>query len=337
VASRAGKRPKKAPHKPFFAGWARQSLEPRGLVWAVGCLLLAALVGRFDGTFWLGLMVNELAFQLSLVALSVGAFAGWRRAWIALTACGALASWWGLPAASLARSTRPTPTTGPTLRVLAAHLGAPNLEPAALLTELVSHKVDVALLSADDAATLATLEGAPNLRNYRVLHGSADAAPWALFVRSELSVNPRARAGKGGAAHAELRVNQCTLRVQPLSVPSLFSYGARGLRAQRLRALQKQPGDARGIWLGHLGSSPDAADVRGLVEAQDLRDGRTGYGRMSSSPAALGMLGVPNEQLLIRGWLRVTAMEMDAPLAAQAQRTLRATLEFTEPACRGRP
>ncbi|MFT3927554.1 MAG: hypothetical protein QM778_33790 [Myxococcales bacterium] len=334
MAARPPKRTKRAvARRGSWAGWATLNLEPHWLSWAVlGCLCAAGL-GRLGGMFWLGTVMEELGFQLCLVALGLGVYAALRRAWLALAVCVLLVISWGLPALSLARSTRPTPSSGPTLRVLGAHLGAATLTPAELLTELVSHKVNLAVLSANDGAALTSLRAEDTLRNYRVIHGPVPGSTWALFVRRELLEPAGPRRAKAPRSVAQLKINRCELSVQPLSVPSVFTYGVRDARSQRLRGLQKRTSDARSIWLGQLGSAPSTADVQAVTRAQDLRDGRVGYGRMPSTPASLGPLGLPHEHLLLRGWLRVTAMSMDEPLAPQAQRTLRATLELTEPAC----
>jgi hypothetical protein len=208
-----------------------------------------------------------------------------------------------------------------------------TLSPAELLTELVSHKVDVALLTATSQSALAALGQGDTLRNYRAFHGARARAPWLLFVRQELSVGSRPKAGSG----ARVRVGPCELLVQPLNVPSLFAYGERQTRHGELRELREARRESRGVWLGHLGSLPSASDVQPVMSAQELRDGRLGFGRLPSAPAALGVLGVPLEHLLVHGWLRVTAFTMDEPLAPQAQSTLRATLELTEPGCRVQP
>lgn len=285
---------------------------------------------------WLGSVAHELSFQLGLCALVLGVAAAWLRAWPALAACSLLVLGWGTPILSLARSTRPTPSTGPTLRVLSARLAAANLTPAELLTNLVSHKIDVAILSSASSSTLGPLGAGNTLRNYRLLHSKADEPPWLAFVRKELSSSPSARTAKQQAG-AHVRLGSCELTVQPLSLPSLFAYSERQTRVQRLQALRSAPREQRSVWLGHLGSSPSASDVASLLDKQDLRDGRLGYGRMPSWPAALAALGIPLEHVLVHGWLRITALSMDEPLAPRAQRTLRATIELTEPSCRSQP
>ena len=232
------------------------------------------------------------------------------------------------------------------MRVLSAQLAAPNLSPAELLTDLVSHKIDVAVITVRVPSALSPFfELAPEaarrpaiggLRNYRVLRSPEDASPWVLFVRNELSTAPNSRNAKQQAS-ARVRIGACELTVQPLSLPSLLAYGQREVRAARLRALRNAPRNQRSVWLGQLGSSPSASDVGSLLDAQELRDGRLGYGRLPSWPATLAGLGIPLEHVLVHGWLRVIALSMDEPLASQAQRTLRATVELTEPGCRATP
>jgi hypothetical protein len=310
------------------------NLRPHWLSWCVAGLLFAAVLARFAGGLWLGGVLRELDVQLCVLGLLLGAVAVFQRAWPALVACSALVLTLGAPPVLLARSTRPTPSTGPTLRVLGAHLGTSIPSAAELLTELVSGKTDLAVITSDSSDPLGPLAKGDTLRNYRTLHG-APQAPWVLLIRKELLLTPKGRATRPGGAR--IQVGACDLGVHPLAVPSLFVHGQRDVRGKRLLALRTLGREKRSLWLGQLGSSPGASDTRSLLDAQELRDGRLGYGRMPSWPSALGHLGVPLEHLLVHGWLRVSAFTMDSPLAAGAQRTLRATLELTEPACRGTP
>ncbi len=334
MAGRPAKRSKSAARRPARR-LRRVSLRPLWLTWTVGALVLAVLLARFAGVFWLGAVARDLDLQLCLLAMVLGAAAALLRAWPALSACSLLVLVLGLPQLLLARSTRPTPPRGPTLRVLSAHLVAASPKPADLLTELVSRKTDVAVLTAPSSEPLAELSKQAFLRNYRVLHGAPRDGAWTMLVRRELlTSSPRAARQAGGP---RVRVGACDLGLRPLHVPSLFSYGQRDARRRRLRELQALPREPRTLWLGHLGSSPAAFDVEPLLAAQEVRDGRLGHGRMPSWPPALGALGVPLEHLLVHGWLRVSTLAMGAPLAPQAHRTLRATLELTEPTCRVAP
>ena len=254
-----------------------------------------------------------------------------QRAWPALAACSLLVLVLGVPLLILSRSTRPTPSTGPTLRALSAHLSAASPTPADLIAELVSSKTDLAVLTAPSAGPLSELSKEASLRNYRVLSGTPPEGPWVMLVRKELLTPAR------HAKSPHVRVGACELGLRPFHVPSLFSYGQRDARRQRLRQLQALPRERRTLWLGHLGSSPSASDVQPLLATQELRDGRLGHGRMPSWPPALAWLGVPLEHVLVHGWLRVSALSTDAPLASGAHRTLRATIELTERTCRVAP
>jgi hypothetical protein len=206
-------------------------------------------------------------------------------------------------------------------------LGDTPLSASALLTDLISNKLDVGLLSAEDPDALSSQE-LPGFKRFR---RAAPAGAWLLYVRNALA--PRAR---GAISHGavQIQLGGCAVELQPLALPALTAYPARGERKRALATLEKTPPAPRSVWLGQLGSRPDAADVAELLRRQELRDGRTGHGRMASWPAALGPLGLAREQLLVHGWLRVVSLRMDAPLVTSAGRSLRATLELTDSRCR---
>jgi hypothetical protein len=320
---------------------ALRALGPRWLQTSLALAVALTGLARLDRVTWPSALLRELDLQLCLLALLLAAAALAQRAWLALALTLAVAGAWALPIAALARATRPTPTAGPHLRLLGAHLTEPSLSSAALLTELIAHKVDAALLTAEDPAALrladaggAAREAAPELRGYRRFRHATDAGAWLLYVRQELT--PR---GLGSVAQPAvlLHVGRCSLGLQPLVLPALTAHGARDIRARALTELARAPKLPRSVWFGQLGSQPGAPDVSPLLRAQELRDGRAGYGRLASWPAALGPLGLAREQLLLRGWLRVAALQADEPLARGAQRTWRATLELTDSRCQPSP
>lgn len=270
-------------------------------------------------------MAQELGFWLLLSALVTGLIAGIKRAWPLLGATLCVVLVWAFPLFPLLRETRPTPQNGPTFRVMTAHLGRQALSPSSLVTELVTRKTDVAVLTAEDLQALVNL--AQELPGYRSLHDLSPRAPWVVFVKKSLSIERH----KG---EARIRVAGCDVLFQPFNLPSLFAYTERTQRAALITALEARPKHARSLWLGHLGSSPRAPDVSALLEKQELRDGRAGHGRLATYPSALYGLGLPHAPMLLHGWLRVLDLTADPPLNPGAHRTLRAILEVTDSHCR---
>ncbi len=322
MARAAPKRParKKKPARVAFA----VKTGPRWLAVSVGLLALLALVSQFARFIWLGAVLDQLGFWLLLCALAAAAVAGLERAWPTLAASLLVALVWALPLFPVLRETRPTPQHGPTLRVMTAHLGGSPLSPANLVTDLVSRKTDVAVLTAPTLAALSNLSR--DVPGYRSLRDLSPRAPWVAFVKKSLL-------GERPKDDARVRIAGCDVHLQPFNLPSLFAYTARTERASLLKALEARPQHARTLWLGHLGSSPRAPDVSALLTKHELRDARAGHGRLATYPASLYALGLPVDHMLLRGWLRATDLSAEAPLVNGAHRTLRATLEVTDSRC----
>lgn len=314
------------------------SQAPRFLTGVVAALGVATLLGQFDRAIWLGSVAQEFGFLLFLVAVCAAGFAAYRRAIPALLGSLAIVVAWALPLVPLLRDTRPTPQNGPTLRVASSHLTTASLSPSDLVTFLVSNKVEVGLLTADHLTQLTEL--AKGLPGYQSHHELSPQGPWVLFVKKALASplsRSQARDTEKPSTRRDalrVRVSGCDIHVQPLNVVSLLSYRQRSARTQALKALSARPKHPRSLWLGHLGSSPKAADVQPLLSGLDLRDGRSGHGRIATYPAFLYGLGFPHDALLLQGWLRVTDLRADPPLEKGAHRTLRATIEITDSSCK---
>src|SRR5690606_28355476 len=138
------------------------------------------------------------------------------------------------------------------------------------------------------------------------------------------------------AAHPTrtLRAGRCGARMVAVELPRLTAYTELTARARAIRALDGTASAPRSVWLGHFGSRADAHDLAPFRAHHALRDGRRGHGRTATAPSALGWLGFPLSYVLVHGWIGVRALSADEPLVNGAHRTVRATLELTEPRCR---
>ncbi len=299
----------------------------------------AAVVGALDRYLWIGALVRELGFHLAWTAMLGAAFALARRAWLPAASLSGLALLFAVPLAPLYRPTRPTPEAGPLLRVATAHLSGAEFGENALRSWLARTRPDAVALSGlkqmrnfgeSFDVTPRGRASAP-VGSYRVVRGRADLH-LLLLVKSALAVP--ARENNAERASATLRIGRCALRVVAVELPTLAAYTARDARKRAIAELAKLPRAARSVWLGQLGSRPEAHDLTPLTQPHELRDGRHGHGRFATAPGSLAWFGFPLSHLLVHGWLRVRDLAADRPFAPGAQRTLHATVELTEPPCR---
>lgn len=292
--------------------------------WAFAPLLLVVLV-LLEAHVWLGALLAELHFQLGLSLVLAAAIAGFYRQWVR----GAAWLSWGLlllaPLWPLWRTVRQTPFHGgPTLRVAQCDVAGASLSSAQLASWLGQSRFDVVSATGIGSAQRKLLgQGAAG---YTTNHGPKPGV--LLFVRSALL--PRQRPD----GHVGLRVGHCNLDIAQLEVPSLISPSTAGARRAQLAPLLASDKQRRSLFIGTLGSRSAAQDLRGFMSQQGLRDVRLGHGRLATAPAALGPLGLPLDQILVRGWIAVAAADVDEPIVAGAHRTLHATLQLTEPRCR---
>ncbi len=286
-----------------------------------------ALLGALERYLWLGALVRELAFHLALLALLAAAFAMARRAWLPLASLTALAALFAVPLAPLYRPTRPTPEAGPLLRVATAHLSGNELNPSDLARWLTAERPQALALT----GLRQTRTFDDQIGNYRIARSRTDLRTL-LLVQSALLSAPQSPSDE--PAYATVRVGRCALRVLAVELPALAAYTAHDARKRMIARLRALPRTPRSVWLGQLGSVPDAHDLSALLEKHELRDGRHGHGRFATAPASLGSLGVPLSHVLVHGWLRVRELTAGAPIAPGAQRSLQANVELTEPRCR---
>ena len=295
-------------------------------VLAVGVLLALSVLERH---VWIGALLAELRSWLALAALLVVVMALAARERIAALLALVLAVVAALPSAQLYRSTRPTPQAGPLLRVAHVHVAGEPLSRTALTNWLSTlGEADLAVLTglrgADQAALPASLAGF-----------SVHAAPNkpALLVASRAQ-GARFPSDLGELQSVSLAVGRCRVRVVALDLPSRFERTATLARARTLAALEKVSPIVRSVWLGHLGSRVGASDLATLLEAQELRDSRRSHGLLATAPQALGALGLPLDHVLVHGWVGVRERSVQAGATPDSHRTVRATLELTEPRCR---
>jgi hypothetical protein len=301
--------------------------------WIAALSLLAfALIARLEAWVWLGAFFSELGFHGLLLSLLLALLSSWRKQWAALGTSIVAAFLFGAPLFPLLRGTRPTPEAGPTLRVMVSRLDEPSLSRADLRQQLLSRSIDAAALTAPTPQPLAALRG--TLPGYQLVESLPEAAP-ALLVLKQSLVRRLPAPQRAPQPVAHLQVGTCQLAVRALNLPNMLAYGRRNDREHAIAELERQAPFVRSVWLGHLGSRADAADLVPVLATHSLRDGRLGQGRLATSPASLGPLGLPLDHVLVHGWLRVTRASVGAPLAAEAHRTLEASLELTESRCRG--
>lgn len=290
--------------------------------WLAALVAVLALVA-LEPYVWLGALAAELRLQLAIVALLAGCWAGYRREWLrtAGLAAGALVLAW--PLGPYLRAARPTPQHGPVLDLIQLHLNDAPRAAQALTTLLRAPRPHVLSLTGVPRADVAAL--ASEARGYRRLPHATNGL---LLVRDDIPASPAA-----GNRAATLRVGACNLGLTQLALPSLFSATAQPARAAAVRELEGAQLAQRHVLIGEFGARADAADLRSALTAHALRDSRLGHGLLATAPATLGALGLPIDQLLLRGWLLVREARTLAAPVAGAHRGLFVTLELTEPRC----
>jgi hypothetical protein len=285
-----------------------------------------ALLSLLERVVWVGALLSEMRLWLALLALLAGAIITFRGERIAGAATLLVALALGLPSVSLFRSTRPTPQAGPLLRV--AHLHAAGV-PLTLddLGQWLSG------LGGADVVALSGLSGLGHFpRRIAGFDVHAEASP-VLFLGPHVEA-ARFPSDPNEPRSVSLAVGKCRVRVVAVDLPSRFDRTAVAKRAEMLTKLAHATPIVRSIWIGHLGSRVEATDIAGLLEAQQLRDSRRGHGLLATAPAVLGPLGLPLDHVLVHGWVGVRERSVEAGATPDTHRTVRATLELTEPRCR---
>ncbi len=300
---------------------AREPLLPVSL----GVVLLSFL----DDYVWVGALLRELSFLIALFTLALALFFLARRQLargLLLLGCAVVLARTTFP---YLRERRPTPQHGPTLAIVHAHTQGARVATSNVSRLLAASSPDVLSLTGltdADARRLSALHD-----EQRVVIASQPGGRL-LWVRRALVLPAR------NGAQALLRVGRCQLALVQVELPSLFAPSTLSERGRRITQLAQTSKEARRVYVGHFGSASDSADLAHLHASQELRDARLGHGRQGTVPDLLGpVLGLPVDHVLLHGWLLARSVTSEAPLVAGAHRTLRATLELTEPRCAPRP
>lgn len=310
-------------------GWPSSWSLSASRHFALACALLgsAGLLSLLEPYVWIGALLRELGFHLGGIASFVALTALAKRAWLASALLFALTASFAWPLAPLYRTTRPTPQAGPILRVATAHLAGNQLESAELAAWLAREQPDaLALTGLQDSTVFGARVGA-----YRVLRGSTELR--ALLLVQDALIVP-SRPHPSAYPSQAVRAGRCQARLVAVELPPLSVYTTLSARERGIAALANSHVAPRSIWLGHFGSRADAHDLDALRRQHALRDGRLGHGRAATAPAVLGALGFPLSHVLVHGWISVREYQTEAPLVDGAHRSVRATLELTEPRCR---
>ncbi len=290
-----------------------------------GAVVLAVLSGLFERFIWLGAVAREWAALLAALCLFLAVVAAIERRWRWTTVLVAGSLIAIAPAWSLLRPVRLTPEKGPVLRVAEATLAGLNVEQKRL-SDLRDGKPDLLAVVGATDATLRLLDTALPELPYRARKLGPDGKQ-ALWSRLPLR-------GVSHAPVARIRVGKCDVQLLVMSVPSRLRFGQQPQRKRAVQGLAQTDDSARAIWLGSLGSRPQAQDLTDLTAAQRLRDTRLGHGLLASTPTWLGPFGVSQDHVLVRGWIAIRERSVREALADGAHATQLATLELTEPRCR---
>lgn len=283
------------------------------------------LLGQLEAQVWLGALVAELHFQLGLSLLLAALVACSMRRWLRGSAwllCGLL---FFAPLWPVWRPVHQTSLEGaPSLRVAQCQLAGAALSAAQLASWLGQNRFDVVSLGGLVPRQRKQL----GQGSFGYLASPGHGPDGLLFVRT--SALPKRRSG----SHVSLRVGHCDLDISQVDTPSLLTPSATRLRGTQLRELLAEQQHKRSLYVGTLGSRSAAHDLQSFMAKQGLRDVRLGHGRLATAPGVLGALGLPVDQVLVRGWIAVTDADVSAPIVPGAHRTLHATLQLTEPRCR---
>jgi hypothetical protein len=309
--------------KPRGAGWLGKLAVLRD-PWLWPPLGLWAL-GLLEPYVWLGALTAELSLQLGLASLLAAVAALLFRRWLRAGAWLSGALLLLAPSWALVRPARRTPEQGPLLRVAQAHLDRARLGRRELLAWLQRNPLEVLSLTGVASESLAELSRPIDGFSVAARPRSARAL---LLVSSQLLPRPPA------AASATLRIGRCELELTQIQLPRLSARSELSTRERQLRVLTAADKKRRSLYIGHLGSRSGAHDLQAWLAAHGLRDARLAQGLLATAPAALGDLGLPLDHVLVHGWIGVRSAATGDPLVAGAHRTLRATLELTEPRCR---
>lgn len=279
-----------------------------------------------DDYVWVGALLHELAFVIASCTLALALLCFVKRQnarGLLLLVCAVVLGRGTFP---YLRATRPTPQHGPTLRIAQVHAQGARVAASQVARFLAASSLDVLSLTGmavTDARGLTALHG-----DYRTIVDAQNEGSKVLWIKRKLALSTRS------AANILVRVGGCQLALVQVDLPSLFAPSKLGERRRGIAELAQASRDARRVYIGHFGSASASADLGPLRAGQELRDARLGHGRQATAPALLGpVLGLPVDHVLLHGWLLARSVASEPPLIPGAHRTLRATLELTEPRC----
>jgi hypothetical protein len=287
--------------------------------------LAAWLIALLEPWLYLGALIRELGFHLTLLGLAGVVYALLRRSYVSAAALVPVVVLFALPLLPFYRTTKPTPQSGPVLRVASAHLNGAELSSDVLAAWLARERPDAVALTG-----LRSDLGQTSFESYRVARSSDLQS--LLLVRTALAA-PQPETLRGHASML-VRAGRCQARVVTLQLPAIAAYAELDVRARMIEAARALPSAPRSIWLGQLGSRGQAHDLQAFFTEHQLRDARIGHGRLANAPASLGPLGFPLSDVLVHGWISVRELNVVPPIVDGAHRALTAVLELTEPRCR---
>lgn len=289
-------------------------------------VLGVVLLGLAERVIWVGALVRELGVATGALALvlAMGALASRRALPAGLLIVASLTAW--LPSWPMLRPVRLTPEKGPLFRVAEATLDRAPVDERTVRSFAASTRIDLLAVVGATDASVRTLDAAlPHMpHRARALGVDRRQAIWSRLPLRGVSKAPAFR----------VRVGKCDVQMVVMSVAPLARVMQKAERGRELRALEGISDSARAVWLGALGSRPQAPDVERVRMRQRLRDTRLGHGLLATHPSWLGPFGFSTDHVLVRGWIAVRERAIHAPLGESAHATLTSSLELTDPRCR---
>jgi hypothetical protein len=231
---------------------------------------------------------------------------------------------WAVPLGPSLRRMHATPGHGPNLHLVQEDAAQVPLSAHALTGFLAEQRADVVSL------TGLRREDVARARRWATGYASLSAA---ADAESVILVRPALLHGVQRVAKGQVQVGPCSVQLTQLNLPSLFRPDALARRKALLEPLEAAEGSPRRIYVGRFGSRADAADLDGFRRAVQARDVRIGHGRLATAPGALGPLGLPVDQIFVRGWLLVHDTRVAPPMQTGMHRALATRVELTERRC----
>ncbi len=289
-------------------------------------VLGVALLGLAEQAIWVGAVIRELGVVAGTLALllAAAALASRNPMPAGLLIVASAVAW--LPSWPMLRPGRLTPEKGPVFVIAEATLDGSQVEERRVRDFARHARFDLLAVVGATDASLHTLDAALPYLPHRARHLGNDRqqAVWSRLALRGVSSAPLFR----------VRVGKCDVQLVVMSLAPLTRVMRKAERKSEIRALESIADSARAVWLGGLGSRPQATDLSRVLSKQRLRDTRLGHGLLATHPSWLGPFGLSVDHILVRGWLAIRERAVHAPLAVSAHATLTSTLELTDPRCR---